>query len=129
MKLISKFAASPFSGYALIALVIAAAGAGYWFWTELKEFGSLSEKAAQQELKIDELEKRANYLQGQADKRVEINSQLVKTVAQIESQYRDLGISFSQELNDAPEEYLNCRNMLVPDGLRHPDAKNRVSNN
>lgn len=31
MGILSKFVASKFSGYALIALIIAGAGAAYWF--------------------------------------------------------------------------------------------------
>lgn len=54
MGFLTKFVSSKFSGYALIALLIAAAGAGYWFWSELKEFGSLTEKAEQQAVTIEE---------------------------------------------------------------------------
>lgn len=54
MGILTKFVSSKVSGYALIALLIAGAGAAYWFWSELKEFGSLTEKAEQQAVTIEE---------------------------------------------------------------------------
>lgn len=48
MSLISKFIGSKVSGYLLIGMLVALAGAGYWFWSELKEFGSLEAKADSQ---------------------------------------------------------------------------------
>ena len=126
MGMISKFVSSKFSGYALIFLLIAAAGAGYWFWTELKEFGSLTEKAEQQERQIKSLESEALYHQARADERHEIGSRLSETISGIESKYRNLSINFAEELRNAPQDYINCRNMLVPDGLRYPDAEGGV---
>lgn len=54
MGFLTKFVSSKFSGYALIALVVAGAGAGYWFWSELKEFGSLEVMAEHQAATIAE---------------------------------------------------------------------------
>jgi hypothetical protein len=126
LKVISKFASSPFSGYAFIVLALAAGGAAYWFWTELKEFGSLETVAEQQEQKIKELNQKAEYEKGRADMRFLINSELSKTVASINEKYRNVGVNFAKELLDAPQEYINCRNMLVPTRLRHPDAQDEV---
>lgn len=126
MGILTKFVSSKFSGYALIFLLIAAAGAGYWFWTELKEFGSLTEKAEQQERQIKSLESEALYHQARADERHEIGSRLSETISDIESKYRNLSINFAEELRNAPQDYINCRNMLVPDGLRYPDAEGGV---
>lgn len=126
MKWIAKFAASKVSGYALIALLVAGVGAGIWFWNEIKEFGSLSEKAEQQERQIKSLESEAIYHRSRADERVEIGSRLAETISDIESKYRNLSLNFAEELRNAPQEYIDCRNMLVPDGLRYPDAESGV---
>ena len=126
MKWIGKFAASKVSGYTLIALLLAAGGSAIWFWNEIKEFGSLSEKADQQARKIKSLENEALYQQARADERTEIGARLSEKVAKIETTYRSLSISFAEELRNAPQDYIDCRNMLVPGGLRHPDAKGGI---
>lgn len=54
MGIIGKFVSSKVSGYLLIGILVALAGAGYWFWSELKEFGSLTEKAEQQAETIEQ---------------------------------------------------------------------------
>lgn len=126
MGMLTKFVSSKFSGYALIGILVALAAGGYWFWSEIKEFGSLTEKAEQQAREIKSLESEALYQQARADERAEIGSRLAETVAGIESKYRNLSVQFAEELRNAPKEYIDCRNMPVPDGLRYPDAESGV---
>ena len=121
MGLISKFVSSKFSGYALIALLIAAAGAGYWFWGELKEFGGLEEKSAAQAREISSLENQVSYLDGQNDLKQEIGSLLSKTTQQIDRRYESMRLDMQEALKDASQEYLDCRAMVVPERLRYPD--------
>lgn len=51
--MLKKFVASPFSGYLAIALLLASAGAAYWFWTQAEELGSLEQRAQQQAVQIE----------------------------------------------------------------------------
>ena len=128
IKLISRFAASPFSGYLFMALAAAGAGAGYWFWTELKEFGSLEVRAEQQERQIKSLENETLYYQARADQRNAIGTELAATVSSIESKYRNISINFAKELSNAPQSYIDCRSVVVPIGLRHPDTGSGIPN-
>lgn len=121
LNLIRKFAASPFSGYMLIGLLVAAAGAGYWFWSELKEFGSLEEKAQQQAREISNLENQVTYLDAQNDLKQQIGSLLSKTEQRIDRRYESMRLDMQEALKNASQEYLDCRAMVVPERLRYPD--------
>jgi len=123
LKKVQGFAASPFSGYALIALLFAAGGAAYWFWTELKEFGSLEVIAEQQQNDITSLKNEVSYLQGKADLKNDINRQLGDSRRSIDKLYQNLESDIREALQDAPQAYIDCRNMLVPERLQHNDGK------
>lgn len=126
MGFLTKFAASKVSGYLLIALLVAAAGAGFWFWAELKEFGSLHERAKQQELTIqqqaDALERiqeqmlaKDRALAGQQER-----TQILARQAEVTRQ------QLQEARNAASQDYLDCRDHVVPDSLRFgPSRQNR----
>jgi len=121
LSLIRKFAASSFSGYMLIGLLVAAAGAGYWFWSELKNFGSLEEKAQQQAREISSLENQVTYLDAQNDLKQQIGTLLSKTERRIDRRYESMRLDMQEALKNASQEYLDCRAMVVPERLRYPE--------
>ena len=121
MGILTKFVSSKFSGYALIALIVAGAGAAYWFWSELKEFGGLEQKAEDQAREISSLENQVTYLDAQNDFKQQIGSLLSKTEQRIDRRYESMRLDMQEALKDASQEYLNCRAMVVPERLRYPD--------
>lgn len=121
LKMISRFAASPFSGYLLLGILTALAAGGYWFWTELKEFGGLEQKAQSQARDIKSLENQVSYLDGQNDLKQQIGTLLSKTEQSIDRRYESMRLDMLEALKNASKEYLDCRAMAVPERLRYPD--------
>jgi septal ring factor EnvC (AmiA/AmiB activator) len=118
MKWIGNFAASKVSGYALIALLLAAGGAAIWFWSEIKEFGSLSEKAEQQASTIEAQKQELANLQAKiAAKEAVLASQLKRTTA-LRQKAEATRQEIREALNDAPQSYIDARNIVVPERLR-----------
>ena len=117
ISLIRKFAASPFSGYALIALVVAAAGAGYWFWTELKEFGGLEQKAEAQEEIIAVQYAKLEQLQADADKRTAALQNQVNRTAMLERNARIQQLAVQEAMRNADKATRDCMSMQLADSL------------
>lgn len=118
LKMISKFAASPFSGYALIALVVAAAGAGYWFWSELKEFGSLEVRAEEQAKVIAQKNEELSIIRANIEAKDKAIARQTDR-AQILNQQAGLLRQKLKEASDAATKALkSCLDMRIADGMR-----------
>ena len=118
MCLISKFASSKFSGYALIALLIAAAGAGYWFWSELKEFGGLEEKSAAQAETIAVQQKQLSVINEQLQKKQLANVKLTNQMAQIKRTFGAVQNRIREAEANADQALRECMDMHIADGMR-----------
>lgn len=118
MGLISKFVSSKFSGYALIALLIAAAGAGYWFWSELKEFGSLEEKAESQAETIAVQQKQLSVINEQLADKQRINTKLVTQMSQIKRTFGAVENRIREAEANAEKALRECMDMHIADGMR-----------
>lgn len=118
LKMIGRFAASPFSGYLLIGILAALAAGGYWFWSELKEFGGLTEKAAQQADTIEAQQQTLDTLARDiAAKEAVLDYQLTRTT-NLRQQAAVTRQEIQEARDEAPQDYLNCRDMPVPERLR-----------
>lgn len=117
-KAISKFVGSKVSGYLLIGILVALAGAGYWFWSELKEFGGLTEKAAQQADTIEEQEQRlATLARDIAAKEAVLDYQLTRTT-KLRQQAEVTRQELKEARDEAPQDYIDARDTVVPERLR-----------
>lgn len=117
MGILTKFVSSKFSGYALIALIVAGAGAAYWFWSELKEFGSLEEKSQQQAVKIESQALQLAKLGEQLQKKQQVNTELSNKMAGIK---RSFGADRQRIKNaeaNADKDLLECMDMPVPNRM------------
>lgn len=118
LKMISRFAASPFSGYALIALLIAAAGAGYWFWSELKEFGSLQATAQSQEQEIKDQKATIEQLsKANAQKDSVLEHQMAFAQA-LERSFSTKRQQLQEARSNADQALRECMSMHVAAGMR-----------
>jgi hypothetical protein len=118
IKLISRFAGSPFSGYALIAVVVAAAGAGFWFWQELKSFGALEAQAVAQQATIDQQLASLETLRVVAEKRQKVNLELT---GQLNIMRQSFGVArqrIQNAENNADKALLECMDMHIADGMQ-----------
>lgn len=118
MGWIAKFAASKFSGYALIALILALLGSGIWFWTELKEYGSLTEKAANLEDDLSEKQAELEYLNDSIQRKQKALTAQQKRTDELERDADKLRQAIDEALKDAPQSYIDARNHVVPERLR-----------
>lgn len=119
--MLTKFLTSKGSGWLSIISTLAVIGGGVWFWYELKEFGGLEQKAESQARDIKSLENQVSYMDAQNDLKQEIGKLLEQTQSNINRRYEAMRLDFQEALKDAPQEYIDCRNMVVPERLRHPD--------
>lgn len=117
-KWITKFAASKVSGYALIALLVAGVGLGVWSWNELKEFGGLTEKAAQQADRIEAQQKTLDTLARDiAAKEAVLDYQLNRTT-KLRQQAEVTRQEIKEARDEAPQDYIDARDTVVPERLR-----------
>jgi len=118
MGMIAKFVSSKFSGYALIAILFAAAGAGYWFWTELKEFGSLE---AQSQAQAETIQHQANTLtvmKSESEKRQKINAALTKQMNVIKRTFGAAKRRIENAEANADKALRECMAMHIADGMQ-----------
>lgn len=116
--MLRKFVASPFSGYLAIALLLAAAGAAYWFWTELKEFGSLEQRAQQQAVQIETQAQQLATLQALSTKKDEALAAEVadkKKLLVVAHTMKGMIHDARAKANKALKE---CMDMHVADGMQ-----------
>ena len=129
LKMISKFAASPFSGYLLIGILAALAAGGYWFWSELKQFGSLEAKSQSQEATIEQQRQQMQTLSAQIRKRQATLTEQTQRAAELSRNAAQLRQTIDEARNAAPKEYTDCRAVVVPERLRFgPSAADRTPN-
>lgn len=127
LKMISKFAASPFSGYALIALLIAAAGAGYWFWSELKEFGSLQ---AQSQAQAETIKEQKNTLAVLASESKAKDAALTKQNKQTQILMRNARLqqlAVMEAKKYADKALKQCLDMRIARGMRFGESRKNGS--
>lgn len=127
--MIKRFLASPFSGYLSIALLLAMAGASYWFWTELKEFGGLEQRAQAQEQAI------ANQAYELETMRKILDSKDEALAAEAADKEKLLVVAHTMKgmIHDArakaSKAITECLDMHVSDGMRFgPSSDNADSN-
>lgn len=118
LKLIKRFAATPFSGYLSIGLIIAAAGAGYWFWTELKEFGGLEQEAANQAAKIAEQKQEIDTLTALSVAKGEALTRQANRTAQLEYNARVQQLAVEEAIKHADKVTRECMSLHLADGLQ-----------
>lgn len=118
ITLIKRFAASPFSGYLLIALLVAGGGACYWFWTELKTFGGLEERAIAQEETIAIQAAKLDQLVALNDKRQAALTEHSKRSNQLEQQARLYRLEIQEARRNADKATKDCMSMHLADGLQ-----------
>lgn len=117
MGIVSKFVASKFSGYLLIAFLVAAAGAGYWFWTELKEFGGLEERAVTLEQNLAENQEELEKLKEQLQKKQQVNTQLAEQMAVIKRSFGAARQRIADAEANADKALRECMDMHIADGM------------
>lgn len=127
--MIKRFLASPFSGYLSIALLLAIAGASYWFWTELKEFGGLEQRAQAQEQALADQEYELATM-----KKI-IASKDEALAAEVADKEKLLVVAHTMKgmIHDArakaSKALTECLDMHVADGMRFgPSSDNANSN-
>ena len=124
--MLKKFVASPFSGYLAIALLLACAGAAYWFWTELKEFGGLEQRAVAQEQAI------ANQAHELATMRGIIERKDAALAAEVEDKAKLLAVAHTMKgmIHDAravaSKALKECMDMHVADGMRFGPSRDNT---
>lgn len=118
MGIVSKFVASKFSGYLLIAFLVAAAGAGYWFWTEIKEFGSLEAKAESQASTIEDQALQLATLNEQLKKKQQVNTQLAEQMAVIRQSFGAARQRIANAEANADKALRECMGMHISGGMR-----------
>jgi hypothetical protein len=128
MKWISKFVGSPFSGYAFIALIVAAAGAGFWFWQELKSFGALEAQAQAQQATIDQQLASLETLRVESVKRQKVNLELTGQLSIMRQSFGVARQRIQNAENNADKVLLECMDMHIADGMQFgPSADNSDS--
>jgi len=126
INLIRKFAATPFSGYLAIGLLVAAAGAGYWFWSELKEFGGLEQRAEAQEETIAIQNARLEQLARLNDERQAALSEQVTLTQRLERNERMYRLAIQEARKNASKALKECMDMHIADGMSFgPSAKSK----
>lgn len=118
-KLIQRFAASPFSGYALIGILIALAAGGYWFWTELKEFGGLEQRAEAQAETIAIQQGRLQALTELADRRQAALTEQISVIQKLERNENMYRIAIQEAKRNASKALKQCLDMRIADGMRY----------
>jgi hypothetical protein len=118
MKWISKFIGSHFSSYAFIAVVVAAAGAGFWFWQELKSFGALEAREQAQQATIDQQLASLETLQVESDKRQKVNLELTGQLSIMRQSFGVARQRIQNAENNADKALLECMDMHIADGMQ-----------
>lgn len=127
MSFLTKFVSSKVSGYALIALLIAGAGAAYWFWSELKEFGSLTEKAEQQAVTIEEQRATLQRVSAEmAAKDKALQTQQART-KQLRNNARLQQLAVQEAIKNADKVTRECMSLHLADSLQFGPTKDGSS--
>lgn len=127
--MLKRFIASPISGYILIALVVAAAGAGVWFWSELKEFGSLEAKAQSQAETIAVQERQLSVINEQLQKKQLANTKLSNQMAQIRRTFGAVENRIREAESNANKALSECMDMHIADGMRFGPSREDADGN
>lgn len=118
LKLIQRFAATPFSGYLSIGLIVAAAGAGYWFWAELKEFGGLEQRAEEQAIAISEQKQQIENLTALSDAKDRALTRQQQRTSQLERNARIQRLAVQEAIKHADKVTRECMSLHLADGLQ-----------
>jgi hypothetical protein len=124
MKWISKFIGSHFSSYAFIAVLFSVAGAGYWFWTELKSFGALEAQAEAQQATIDQQLANLETLRVESDKRQKVNLELTGQLSIMRQSFGVARQRIQNAENNADKVLLECMDMHIADGMQFGPSTN-----
>jgi uncharacterized protein HemX len=118
LKLIQRFAATPFSGYLAIALLVAAGGAAYWFWTELKEFGGLEQRAVAQEETIANQNARLEQLSKISEQRQQALTEQQRRTQQLERNERAYRFAIQEARKNVDKVTSECMALHLDDSLQ-----------
>lgn len=117
MSLISKFIGSKVSGYLLIGMLVALAGAGYWFWSELKEFGSLEAKADSQADTIQQQRQTLEALAQDIAAKDEALAVQEKRTNQLRNNARLQQLAVQEAIKHANKALTECMAMHIASGM------------
>lgn len=124
LKLIQRFAATPFSGYLAIALIMAAGGAAYWFWSELKEFGGLEQRAEAQEETIAIQNARLQELAKLNDERQAVLAEHQSRVQRLERNEKAYRFAIQEARKNVDKVTRECMSLHLADSLQFgPERK------
>lgn len=118
LKAIHNFASKPFSGYLAIGLLVAAAGAGYWFWTELKEFGGLEQRAEAQEETIAIQNARLEQLARLNNERQAALSEQIRRTQKLERDAKAYRFAITEARKNADKVTRECMALHLADSLQ-----------
>lgn len=118
LKLIQRFAATPFSGYLAIALLLAAGGAAYWFWTELKEFGGLEQRAEAQEETIAIQNARLQELARLNDERQAALTEYQSRMQRLERNEKAYRFAIQEARKNVDKVTRECMSLHLADSLQ-----------
>lgn len=124
--MLKRFVASPFSGYLAIALLLACAGAAYWFWSQAEELGSLRSAGEAQEQEL------ANQAHELATMRAILDSKDKALAAEVEDKAKLLAVAHTMKgmIHDArakASKALNeCLDMHVASGMQFGPSRDNT---
>lgn len=123
MGILSKFVSSKFSGYLLIGILAALAAGGYWFWSELKEFGSLEAKAEEQAATIEQQRASLERIQSEMVAKDAALQKQTEYTKQLRNNARLQQLAVQEAIKHADKVTRECMALHLADSLQFGPSK------